>query len=572
MGQVSRAGGKKENQDSCAIRIPEGSLLLNKGICAVVSDGMSGAVAGREASEICVKTFISDYMSTPESWSVKNSAHKVLAAINRWLYGSGQRKHGSEKGLVATLSAIVFKSTTAYIFHIGDTRVYRLRDGQLEQLTTDHRTLQVGGRTYLSRAMGIGTRLEVDFRKVALEESDLFFLCSDGVYEFVTEEVLQKTLAQVDFESDLEEVATMLVQAALENGSNDNTTCQIVQVESLPGRDKEAFYEYLTELPFPPSLAAGAKIDGYRINRELYATSKTQLYSATENETRQQVVLKVPSLNYVDDANYIYRFLHEEWVGKRINSAHIVKVLEPIQQRRFLYYVMENLEGQTLRQWIDDNHHPALQEVRGIIEQIANGLYTFHRLEMVHRDIKPENIWIQNNGHIKIIDFGSTYAAGVDEISTPLCTTDSGVQVTGTINYISPELRSGKRGSSRSDIYSLGVLTYEMLTGEYPYGKTSIKANKVDPVYRSLRRHRPEMPYWLDLTLEKVVKQDPRARYKLLSEYIHALKHPDPEFVRREKPPLLERNPILFWKALAIILIFINIITVVLFVRNDSAP
>lgn len=125
VGQYSAAGTKEENEDAIGIRIPDGNLLTTKGAVAVIADGVSTAEAGREASHTCVSNFLSDYFSTPESWSVKQSAQQVLTALNRWLYSRGQGFADSSKGFVTTMSTVVLKSHTAHIFHVGDSRIYR---------------------------------------------------------------------------------------------------------------------------------------------------------------------------------------------------------------------------------------------------------------------------------------------------------------------------------------------------------------------------------------------------------------------------------------------------------------
>ncbi len=194
VGQHSDGGVKGENEDACGIRIPAGELLLTKGAAAVVADGMSGAEAGREAAETCVQGFLADYYSTPESWSVKRSGSRVLGALNRWLYGRGQRQYGGPRGLVSTLSALVIKSSTAHLFHVGDSRIHRLQGGELEALTRDHQVQVAGGRTYLARAVGIDHHLDIDYRTVAVERGDCFCLTTDGVHEVLGREALAELL------------------------------------------------------------------------------------------------------------------------------------------------------------------------------------------------------------------------------------------------------------------------------------------------------------------------------------------------------------------------------------------
>ncbi|MEL0084012.1 MAG: protein phosphatase 2C domain-containing protein, partial [Gammaproteobacteria bacterium] len=168
VGQFSDAGIKPANEDAIGLHVPEQPLLTNKGMVAVIADGMSGAANGAEASETCVHNFITDYYATPDSWSVKTSALKILSALNRWLYGQGHSAYGSARGLVSTLSALVLKSSSAHIFHVGDTRVFLLRDEELQTITRDHRT-HTGGRDFLTRAMGIELTLDIDHQVVSVQ-------------------------------------------------------------------------------------------------------------------------------------------------------------------------------------------------------------------------------------------------------------------------------------------------------------------------------------------------------------------------------------------------------------------
>ncbi len=553
IGQYSTAGRKESNEDFYGVIVPREPLLTTKGIAAAIADGMSGSEAGAQASQSCVKGFLDDYYSTPETWSVKKSAGKVITALNRWLYGLGHELHGTHKGLVSTLSCLVVKSTTAYLLHVGDSRVYRLRQGELELLTTDHRVRVSRKREYLSRAMGIDIHVEIDYRALPAEVGDIYVFTTDGIHDYLQDDSLAQHLAGTD---SLDQMAHSIVDSAYRADSHDNLSCQLLRIDALPCADENEYYNRLTELPFPPQLGPGMVLDGYRILRELHATKHIQIYLALDTETGDRVVLKTPSVNYVDDPHYIDMFVHEEWIGKRIDSPHVMKVCGESRRRRFLYYVAEYVHGQTLRQWMDDHPRPSLSEVRGIVNQIAAGLRAFHRLDMIHQDIKPENIMIDEHGTVKIIDFGSTKVGGLEEIATPL---ERNVLV-GTLDYAAPEYFRGDPGSRRSDIYSLGVISYEMLTGRLPYGKALSERTLRHARYHSATQFNPAVPQWVDAALRKAVHLEPRNRYGLLSEFTHDLEHPNPGLIEEGFKPLLERNPMLFWKVTALLLALSNIL------------
>ncbi|HHJ17826.1 MAG TPA: bifunctional protein-serine/threonine kinase/phosphatase [Gammaproteobacteria bacterium] len=557
-GQHSEAGIKESNDDSCGIRIPEGSLLTSKGVAAVIADGMSGSEAGREAADSCVKGFLNDYFSTPDSWTVETSGEKILGALNRWLYSQGHQQYGTSKGLVTTLSVLVIKSTTAYLFHVGDTRIYRLRDYELEQMTRDHRVTINADKSYLNRAMGIDVNLDIDYHSFVVEKGDAYLLTTDGIHDFVDDTTL-KRLALEHLKTPEDGVKTIVRKAAL-NKSNDNLSAQLLYITDLPEGDEHEFFRKLTQLPFPPALEPGMVLDGYRILRELHASNRTQVYLALDTETDTRVVLKTPSVNYEDDPEYIDQFLNEEWAGKRLHSAHVLTVLEPHGRRQFLYYVTEYIEGKTLRQWMHDNPQPSLDEVRNIVEQITRGLRAMHRQEMIHQDLKPENIMIDEHGVVKIIDFGSTKIGGIVEITTPLQRDN----ILGTRNYTAPEYLRGHGGSNRSDIYSLGVITYEMLSGKLPYSKELTERNLKKVKYVSVREHNKAVPAWIDGALMKAVSINPERRHSLLSEFVYELSHPNENYSKLNQQPLMERNPVGFWRALAIFFFFTTVAALVL--------
>jgi serine/threonine protein kinase len=201
--------------------------------------------------------------------------------------------------------------------------------------------------------------------------------------------------------------------------------------------------------------------------------------------------------------------------------------------------------------------------VRGVVEQIAKGLQAFHRMEMLHQDLRPENIMIDKTGTVKIIDFGSTKVAGVIEASPSTDRND----ILGTAQYTAPEYLLGEGGSTRSDIFSLGVITYQMLTGRLPYGaemaKARTKSQQRKLGYNSALDNNREIPAWIDGALKKAVHPDPYKRYEELSEYIFDLRHPNDAFLKSSPAPLLERNPLLFWKSLSLILACVSLLLLI---------
>lgn len=555
LGQHSECGRKDRNQDFHGAYIPQEPQLRTKGIAIALADGISSSEVSHIASEAAVASFLSDYYCTSEAWSVKKSVQCVLTAANSWLYAQtrqSQYRYDQDKGYVCTLSALVLKGTQAHLFHVGDGRVYRLRDTTLEPLTQDHRLSVSAEQSYLSRALGIHQHLEIDYQALALDRGDIFVLVTDGVYEYISSRDMVVLIHQ--YGDDLDQAARAIIEQALAAGSPDNLTAQIVRIDQLPEPDAQQLAKRLGELPLPPTLDARTLIDGYRIVRDLHCSSRSHVYLAVDTETGQSVVLKTPASDILDSPLHLERFLMEEWIARRINSEHVLKPYLVTRPRSYLYLVTEYVEGQTLSQWMIDHPQPDLETVRGIVEQIAKGLRAFHRLEMLHQDLRPANILIDSTGTVKIIDFGSARVAGLQEMSHR----DESDQVLGTAQYTAPEYFLGEAGSPNSDLFSLGVITYQMLTGKLPYGaevaKARTRAAQSKLSYQSLLRGNREIPPWIDGVLRKAVHPNPQRRYQELSEFLFDLRHPSPVYLNENRPPLLESNPVLFWQGVSLIL------------------
>ena len=555
VGQYSDMGRKEAQQDFHGLYLPREPQLSSKGIAIAIADGISSSAVSHIASEFAVTSFLEDYYCTSEAWSVKKSVQRVLTATNSWLHTQSQQsphRYDKDKGYVCTFSALVLKSTTAHIFHTGDTRIYRLRDKTWEQLTRDHRLWVSETENYLSRALGIHSNLEIDYQAFEVEQGDIFVLSTDGVHEYAPVQFIIDAIRAAG--DGLDNAAKTITTHAYAQGSGDNLTLQILRVDALPYKDADEVYQELTQLPFAPMLEARMVMDGYKIIREIHASHRSHVYLALDGETNTQVIIKTPSIDLRGDAAYLERFLMEEWIAKRINSPHVLKPCSQTRKRSYLYIVTEYIDGQTLAQWMIDKPKPDIKTVREIVGQIAKGLRAFHKLEMLHQDLRPNNIMIDSTGTVKIIDFGSTKVAGILEISSPL----EHSNLLGTAQYTAPEYFLGEAGSAPSDLFSLGVIAYQMLTGKLPYGaqvaRTKTKAEQRKLEYNSARDTDRSILAWIDEALHKAVHPNPQLRYQELSEFVFDLSHPNKAFLARTRPPLLERNPVVFWKVVCIIL------------------
>lgn len=555
IGQYSDKGRKEINQDFHGALIPVGHVLSMKGIAIALADGISSSSVSQIAAENAVKSFMIDYYCTSDTWSVETSAERVINASNSWLYSETKRSqhaYDMDRGYVCTLSAIVLKAQNAHLFHIGDSRIYRISGGSMEQLTQDHRLVVSSEQSFLSRAVGMAQDVEIQYRKLAVSVGDVFVLMTDGVYEYTDAGFVTGCCERNP--DDLDSAARLIAEDALDRGSSDNLTIQIVRVDTLPDGDAFDYVETGINLPAPPLMESGQTLDNYKILRELHANSRSHIYLVADQNTGAQLALKIPSIDLREDPDYLKRFMMEEWIARRINNGHVLSAPPHVGKRNYLYVVTEYLEGRTLAQWIIDNPRPDIELVRSIVAQIIKGIRAIHRREMVHQDLRPENIMIDDAGTIKIIDFGSTKVAGVMEAGPEF----AGEQMLGTLQYAAPEYFSGELGTRRSDFFSLGIIVYQMLTGKLPYGphvsNARTKAQQRKLRYISARTYNEDVPNWMDGALNKMLHVDPFKRYETLSEFFADLRSPNKSFADNRNLPLVKKNPVAVWQGISLIL------------------
>jgi protein phosphatase len=568
-GGYSSAGIKAENQDAFAALTPKTSELSSKGAIACIADGVSSASKAAEASQLAVTQFTSDYYATPETWSTQKCAAKVLTSLNQWLYSQSSSfggNHTSEQPQwLTTFSALILKSATGYIFHVGDTRISKYRNKQLEAITSDHNLKQGANSVVLTRALGADSRLQVDVHQVDLQANDVYLLTCDGIHEFLTPKQLKASLTTLSASPDnkeLEQLSQSIVNQALEAGSDDNVSCLLAYIHDTPNRQLAEIERELRQKSIPPALSVGQSIDEYQIKKIIYASTRSHLYLVEDKNTHKQFALKVPSENFAEDAIYLQAFMREAWLGARVKHENVMRVYGINESSRFLYHTSEYIEGQTLSQWMYDNPNPSIAEVRDIMKQIISALRAFQRLDIIHRDLKPDNIMIDKYGQVKLIDYGAVFVASLDENQDTI--SESFPQ--GSINYVAPETQINMEANHLSDLFSLGVICYEMLTGQLPFKPQAHSINYTNYQqwhYRSVKQFRQDLPLWIDVTLQQVTQPNPTLRSQAFSEFFSNLNKPNIDAINDYKSqPILERNPVQFWQGVSLVLLLSLIISI----------
>lgn len=553
LGMATEAGPNESNDDCLGARTPEGPELATKGVAVAIADGVSAAEAGKQAAEICVQGFLNDYYDAPDAWSARAAGAKVATAINRWLYSLSHGSGRDGRGHLSTFTAVVFKGESAHVFHVGDTRLYRWRRGDFEQMTRDHSFNLRAGGAGLSRAMGMDTAVELDVRSFEIEVGDRYLLTTDGVHGALEERILRDAVSNASGQAlgQLDAACQGLVKSALAAGSLDNGSAILIEVLEIALGSSEEHLLGKRRLPFPPDLAPGMILDGYEIEREIQATSRSQVYLVTERDTGRSLVMKTPSVNFEDDSAYIERFMMEAWIGKKLKSDRLMAGIAPSRAQTFLYTLFEYIEGPTLEQWMRQRPRPDIRKIVEHGREILHGLRAMHRQEMLHQDVKPSNVIIHPQRGAIVIDYGSAYVAGIQEIAASL----DRERALGTLGYSAPEYFLGKRPTRQSDLFSLGVVLYEALTGELPYGPGYERCQTVRDFsmleYRPATQFNSHVPVWLDGALRRAVQINPQLRYESYSEFEYDLEHPNPQFLGGDARPFIERNPKLFWRIVA---------------------
>ncbi len=267
----------------------------------------------------------------------------------------------------------------------------------------------------------------------------------------------------------------------------------------------------------------GTQVDHYEIIRMLGHGGMNRVYLARDVYNQQEVVLKFPNDDLIGDIAVFERYKREAEIGHRLHHPHVQQLLNTDEKRSQEYLVVEYIKGQTLRTILEEYAPNPLPVARAIsiTEQICDALVYCHEQGIFHRDIKPENIMVQEDGNIKIIDFGIALLEGARRV------TWRGLSGTvGTPDYMSPEQLKGERGTASSDIYAVGVMLYEMLCGHTPFEGENIFAIMNQHVSQdppSILLANPQLSPELATVVMRAIRRDQDKRYRTMSDFLHDL-------------------------------------------------
>jgi serine/threonine-protein kinase len=278
----------------------------------------------------------------------------------------------------------------------------------------------------------------------------------------------------------------------------------------------------------------GESLDQYQLLELLARSGMATIFKATDTFSGATVALKVPHVQLEADVVFSQRFEREEQIGQKLDHPNIVRFLKPRDRSR-MYMVMEFVEGTSLRALMRGHPLPREQAL-DIARQVGDALVYLESKGVVHRDLKPENVLLTASGQVKILDFGIALAEASRRLTWGALS-----NAMGTPDYMAPEQIRGRRGDARTDIYALGMLLFELLTGKLPFDSPDARA-----LLRAKASEEPRPPSWyvkdfdpgLEAIILKAIERDPRNRYDSAAELLADLK--DPSAVPARDPALLE--------------------------------
>ncbi|HJV69958.1 bifunctional protein-serine/threonine kinase/phosphatase [Ideonella sp.] len=559
VGYSSQRGPREINEDFAgAVRAAPHEAA--RGLIAAVADGVSTGGHGLEAAQTTVMGLLSDFFAVPATWETTVVLDRLIGAQNAWLAAQNRRRagRGGDGAALTTLTALALHGQTWTLAHVGDTRAWLLRDGELTQLSHDHAFDHPDQRSRLTRAVGLDDAVRVDYAQGDVRIGDVFVLTSDGVHGAIKAARLTQLAAAAD--GNAQAAADALAQAALDAGGRDNATALVLRVTGLDARQLDDERADGRRLPAPPLLKVGDTLDGMSITALVADTGVHRLYQARLPGGGALVALKTLHPSRASDPEERAMLVHEAWLGQRVGAdgnAGFVRVHERRPDASVLYTVFDWHPGRTLEQRMAGGERPTAAEVIEAALACTRALARLHRHGVVHRDIKPGNLHLGDDGVWRILDLGVALSGRESAAQRELHA--------GTPSYMNPEQWDGALPDAGSDLFALGVTLYQWLTGRLPYGEIEPYQGgryRRDPVAPS--RIRPDVPIWLDHVLQKAVAREAAQRFETAEELLLALERGASRPLRAPgATPLIHRDPLALWKAALAVSLLFNVLLVV---------
>jgi len=521
-----------------------------QGSIALIADGVGGYYHGEIASRHAIEQAIEEFKKAAPDTKPYDVLKDMFTRACSSVYEKANTEYNGQK-MATTLVASLFRNRTVCVANVGDSRAYFIRQKQISRLTTDHvatalpvklglmlerQAMASPQRSQLTRSVGAEPFCQPSFTTQFLYHGDYILHCTDGLHAYVLDEEMREIVTR----NHPYDACKELVALAEKRGSDDNITLQIIEIRDwervakLTVPPKSATLGQAKESDRPanaPSSIGGDLTPGMILDKRFELTdlvarsNMASIFRAKDKKTSETVAIKVPLLALESDVAGFERFQREEEIGSKLNHPSILKVIKVEETKSRPYLVMEFLDGRTLSDLLTKRKPISESEAIGYASRICDALHYLNAQGITHRDLKPQNIMICTDGSLRLFDFG------IARVQTARRLTFVGLTPTmGTPDYISPEQVKGKRGDHRSDIYSLGALLYEMVTGSTPFEGESpyvIMNARVtgDPI--APRKINPELSASLEEVLLHALERDPKHRYADALDMKHELENLD---------------------------------------------
>jgi serine/threonine-protein kinase len=525
------------NEDSLDFwESPDPLTREKQGSVAVLADGVGGYERGEVASKLAVDVVIREFQSAPGDLKPYALLRRVFTSACSAVHEKSVTDHKGEK-MATTLVAAVFKEGAVFVANVGDTRSYFIRGKTIRRLTTDHvatsvpvklglllerKAMASPSRSTLTRSVGSEPFCQPDFATQLLHHGDFVLQCTDGLHSCVLDEEMREIIAR----SHPYDACKELVALAEKRGTDDNISLQLIEVrnwEQVAQSVRVSLGDSVTPKKAAVAAAAvatgtgepgpGKVLDGrFEITDLIARSNMASIFKGNDRKTGQCVAIKVPLMVLESDVAGFERFQREEEIGATFDHPAVLKVIKVDTPKSRPYLVMEFLEGSTLAEVLGKRRPLPESEAIGYASKICDALIYLHEKGITHRDLKPQNVMICKDGSLRLFDFG------IARVEKARRLTFVGLTPTlGTPDYISPEQVRGKRGDNRSDIYSLGAILYEMVTGSTPFEGESpyvVMNARVSGDPEAPRKLNKEINPALEEIILHAMERDPRNRYQ----------------------------------------------------------
>jgi serine/threonine-protein kinase len=515
---------------------PDPLMREKQGSVAILADGVGGHENGEVASRLAVETAMREFQAAPSDMKPYALLRRMFAVACSSVHEAKVSGHKGPR-MATTLVASTFRDGAVCVANVGDTRAYFIRQKTIRRLSTDHIATSVPvklglmlerqamaspKRSELTRSLGSEPFCQPDFATQLLHHGDFILQCTDGLHACVLDEEMREIICR----SHPYDACKELVALAEKRGSDDNISLQLIEVRNWEQVAQSARVALGADAPPKKAAAAAAAaatgtgepgpgmlLDGrFEITDLVARSNMSSIFKANDRKSGLSVAIKIPVMALESDVAGYERFQREEEIGALLNHPTILKVVKVEGEKSRPYLVMEFLEGKTLAEVLSKRKRFSEGEAIAYAIQICDALEYLHVNAIAHRDLKPQNIMVCSDGSLRLFDFG------IARVERARRLTFVGLTPTlGTPDYISPEQVRGKRGDHRSDIYSLGAILYEMVTGSTPFEGESpyvVMNARVTGDPEAPRKFNMEMNPALEEVILHAMERDPRQRYQ----------------------------------------------------------